>query len=179
MQKQLSLFQIKQFEEAEKEKLTQLDSMRGMGATSGMTTRSVTAAANMQCNYNMANQLSNTAIGPIQRGSIVGTGVPVMRAGAGFINPNYSGGIDGLNNIPMQNLSASRSSSSLSNMAASDRITSFSLSSAASRRSTQSLGGVPANSSSIIRMRTPQSIENLFEESGSTRRAAGTPARLN
>ena len=94
LQKQLSLFQIKQFEEAEREKLSQLDSMRGMAFTGGMTTRSMSNAANMQRNYNMANQLTNTAIGPIQRGAIVGTGAPIMRGPV--VNPQYMNSMESI-----------------------------------------------------------------------------------
>ena len=173
LQKRISQHQLKQIEDAEKE-LQNLNNnsnnMRRIGGTyTGMTTRSMSTVRNFQQNMNAANVINNTGLGPIQRGGITGTAAPIMRGGGGG------------EMIPMQNLGGSLQRV-MQTTASGDGTASTSLSSLSSRGrsvSAQSLGGVPAANSASIRMRTPQSIENLFDNTVNiTRRAVGEPARL-
>ena len=81
LQKKLTQHQLRQFEEQEKAdtEMNVYRSPTNIGMRAGMTTRSITHGANMQRNIANANLVTNTGLGPIQRGNIVGTGVPVVR----------------------------------------------------------------------------------------------------
>ena len=86
MQKKLSEHQIKQFEEAEKlKKQEEMNTPMNFGARTGMMTRSMSGAVNMQRNINVANTLTNSGLGAIQRGGIMGVGAPI-----GFANRAFS-----------------------------------------------------------------------------------------
>ena len=81
LQKRLTLYQLKQFEEQEKvEKENDMFKTPTNIRMSAMTTRSMAQAANMQRSISNSNLLSNTGLGPIQRGNIVGSGAPIYRA---------------------------------------------------------------------------------------------------
>ena len=85
LQKKLTQHQLKQFETQEKVEEDNKESNMFRSPTSisglrtGMTTRSMTQTANIQRNMVNTNQLNNIGLGPIRRGNIVGSGVPVVR----------------------------------------------------------------------------------------------------
>ena len=77
LQKRLTRHQLKQFEEQDKAEKEMNLFKTPMNI--GVTTRSMAQGANLQRSISNANLLSNTGLGPILRGNIVESGVPVMR----------------------------------------------------------------------------------------------------
>jgi hypothetical protein len=97
LQKKLSKHQLKQYEDIEKEMFSRPLNTRTV-TPSNMVTRSMTASTSMLQNTAMANNLSNTPIGPIQRGGIPRGGV---------INPAYKSSNSLLRFPSLQNMSVS------------------------------------------------------------------------
>ena len=79
LQKRLTRYQLKQFEEQEKAEKEMNLFRSPTTVQAGMTTRYMAAGANLKRSISNATLLSNTGLGPIQRGNIVGTGVPIAR----------------------------------------------------------------------------------------------------
>ena len=92
LQKKLSEHQLKQFEEADKlKKQEEMNTPMNFGRVRmGMMTRSMRSAANMQRNISVTNTLTNSGLGAIQRGGIVGTGAPIGFANRALSSPSLS-----------------------------------------------------------------------------------------
>jgi hypothetical protein len=83
LQKKIAQHQLRQYEDQEKaEKQQQREQNMYKTPTNivtGMTTRSMAQGANLQHGISNASLISNTSLGPIQRGNITGTAVPLAR----------------------------------------------------------------------------------------------------
>ena len=81
LQKKLSLYQLKQYEDAEKQNAKKEMYSKPLSISSnlgsGMTTRSMAAAQSFNRNLNAYNTISNSGLGAIQRG--MGSGSALMR----------------------------------------------------------------------------------------------------
>ena len=89
LQKKLTEYQLKQFEESEKSKKVEeaMNTLMNLNLNAGrvgMMTRNMTNALTMQRNITATNTMTNIGLGAIQRGSIVGTATP-------YVNPAYRG----------------------------------------------------------------------------------------
>jgi hypothetical protein len=89
IQKKLAEHQLKQFEDQEKVvevkapvEIMSKFNMPTTVPTRGVMTRTMTRNANLQRSISQTNLLSNTGLGPIQRGNIVNNVVPVVHAGS-------------------------------------------------------------------------------------------------
>ena len=121
MQKLLSEFQIKQFEDAAKEKAiadkaNKFNSSIGMRSsfpiptsTSSMVLRSATNAANFQRNLNVANVINSNNLANIPRG-ILNPSRNFVTPPRGFANPAFQDPV--MQNIPLRNSNVSLNRSS-------------------------------------------------------------------
>ena len=81
LQKKLGLYQLKQYEDAERQNAKKEMYTKPLSISSnlgsGMTTRSMAAAQSFNRNLNAYNTISNSGLGPLQRG--MGSGSALMR----------------------------------------------------------------------------------------------------
>lgn len=112
LQKKLTQYQLKQYEEQEKadkhkQEIEMFKTPANIGANIGMATRAMTQNANVQRSISNANLLSNSGLGAIQRGNIIGTGAPVAIRNPGYTPYSSTESLSLLDRGPRMNLTGS------------------------------------------------------------------------